>query len=90
MSRFFVMPLLVIEQVHCLRYLGLLLGPMLVLSGTGLLIAETKTETFDSKPDWESFNNRVLPDRAPLVTHNFGYSRTTFAGTSVGEIGGEI
>ena len=90
MSRFFVMPLLVIEQAHCLRYLCLLLGPMLLLPGTGLLLAETKTETFDIKPDWESFNNRVIPDRAPLVRQNFGYSRTTFAGTSVGEIGGEI
>lgn len=90
MNRCFVMQPLVIERVDCSMYRCLLFGLVLGPLCTGLLIAETKTESFDSDPNWESFNNRVVPDRAPLVTQNFGYSRTKFAGTSVGEIGGEV
>ena len=84
------MKTLVIDRIH--RPLGrcLLLGLTLVSLSTGWLLAEIKTESFDSDPNWESFNNRMVPKRVPFVRQNFGYSRTKFAATSLGEIGGEV
>jgi hypothetical protein len=47
-----------------------------------------KTESFDQDPGWEGHNNRIVPERAPTVTQDFGYSKTNFAGTAAGELGG--
>jgi hypothetical protein len=49
-----------------------------------------KHESFDKDPGWEGFNNRVVPKRAQMVTQDFGYSKTHFAGEKTGEIGGVI
>jgi hypothetical protein len=49
-----------------------------------------KTESFDKDPAWEGHNNRIVPERAPKVTQDFGYSKTNFAGKAAGELGGKI
>jgi hypothetical protein len=49
-----------------------------------------KTESFDKDPGWEGHNNRIVPERAPTVTQDFGYSKTNFAGKAAGEMGGRI
>jgi hypothetical protein len=49
-----------------------------------------KTETFDKDPGWEGHNNRIVPERAPIVTQDFGYSKTHFARKAAGELGGKI
>src|SRR6478735_1664894 len=49
-----------------------------------------KTERFDKDPGWEAHNNRIVPERVPTVTQDFGYSKTNFAGKGVGELGGRI
>lgn len=49
-----------------------------------------KTESFDKDPGWEGHNNRIIPERAPTVTQDFGYSKTNFAGKATGELGGQV
>jgi hypothetical protein len=49
-----------------------------------------KTESFDKDPGWEGHNNRIVPERVPTVTQDFGYSKTNFAGKVAGELGGQI
>ncbi len=49
-----------------------------------------KTESFDKDPGWEGHNNRVVPERVPTVTQDFGYSKTNFAGKAAGELGGQV
>ncbi|HEY1381897.1 MAG TPA: hypothetical protein VGF55_34170 [Gemmataceae bacterium] len=49
-----------------------------------------KTESFDADPGWEGHNNRIVPQRVPTVTQDFGYSPTNFAGTEKGELGGHV
>ena len=49
-----------------------------------------KTESFDQDPGWEGHNNRIVPERVPTVTQDFGYSKTNFAGKAAGELGGGI
>jgi hypothetical protein len=49
-----------------------------------------KIEQFDHDPGWEGFNNRNAPKEARTVEQDFGYSKTQFASTSPGEIGGSI
>jgi hypothetical protein len=49
-----------------------------------------KTESFDKDPGWEGHNNRIVPERAPTVTQDFGYSKTNFAAKAAGELGGQV
>src|SRR2546421_7309424 len=49
-----------------------------------------KAESFDKDPGWEGHNNRIVPERVPTVTQDFGYSQTNFAGTAAGELGGQV
>ena len=49
-----------------------------------------KIEHFDRDPGWEGHNNRIVPPRVRLVTQDFGYSPTHFAGQGAGEMGGRI
>jgi len=49
-----------------------------------------KTEHFDRDPNWQGFNNHIVLKQVPNVTQNFGYSPTTFAGDTKGEIGGRV
>ena|ERR1051325_3694958 len=52
--------------------------------------AALRSEAFDHDPGWEGRNNRIVPESVPLVTQNFGYSETHFAGKAAGEIGGTV
>src|SRR4249919_2582168 len=49
-----------------------------------------KREDFDKDPNWEGFNNRVVPKRQKIVTQDFGYSTTNHAGRASGEMGGAV
>lgn len=49
-----------------------------------------KTEHFDKDPDWEGFNNRVVPSKHRQTTEDFGYSLTNFASKEKGELGGLV
>jgi hypothetical protein len=49
-----------------------------------------RSESFDKDPGWEGLNNRVVPEKLPVVTQDFGYSATNFAGKEKGELGGRI
>jgi hypothetical protein len=52
--------------------------------------AVLKSESFDKDPGWDGHNNRIVPERIPTVTQDFGYSKTNFAGKTAGELGGQI
>lgn len=49
-----------------------------------------KHENFDKDPNWEGFNNRVVPKRQKIVRQDFGYSPTNHAGRASGEMGGAV
>ena len=49
-----------------------------------------KSERFDADPGWEGHNNRIVPQRRPTVTQDFGYSPTSIAGRAAGELGGIV
>ncbi len=49
-----------------------------------------KSESFDHDPGWEGYNNHNAPKDARVVKQDFGYSKTQFASTNAGEIGGRI
>jgi hypothetical protein len=53
-------------------------------------ISGIKSESFDRDPNWDGFNNRQAPGKLPVVTQDFGYSQTHFAGNVGGELGGQI
>jgi hypothetical protein len=64
-----------------------------VISSAGAFEAsETalKREDFDKDPDWEGFNNRVMPKRRLIVEQDFGSSKTNHAGRAPGEMGGAV
>jgi hypothetical protein len=46
-----------------------------------------KNESFDKDPGWEGHNNRIVPERVPTMTQDFGYCKTNFAGKAAGELG---
>lgn len=49
-----------------------------------------KRESFDKDPGWEGVNNRLVPEKMPTITQNFGYSATRFAAKEKGEVGGTL
>src|SRR6185369_15676959 len=49
-----------------------------------------KRENFDKDPNWEGFNNRVVPKRPKNVKQDFGNSPTNHAGRAPGELGGAV
>src|SRR4051794_6668984 len=49
-----------------------------------------KTQDFDTDPGWEGSRNLATPGRVPMVTQDFGYSESNFAGRAKGEIGGSV
>jgi hypothetical protein len=49
-----------------------------------------KSESFDRDPGWEGRNNRLVPKELPTVRQDFGYSRTQFASSKPGELGGLV
>jgi len=67
----------------------------LALSATGGADDQPKetslqAESFEKDPGWEGHNNRIVPERVPTVTQDFGYSHTSFASTAAGELGGRV
>ncbi len=52
--------------------------------------AGLKRERFDTDPNWEGFNNRVVPTQRLIVKQDFGYSPTSHAGRAPGEMGGAV
>jgi hypothetical protein len=82
-----------------LRYLVLPIAAMLLIASIvavtaadnrGASKSALKSESFDRDPGWESYNNRVVPDRYPLVTQDFGFCTSNNAGKSPGEMGGRV
>src|SRR4051812_11130329 len=49
-----------------------------------------KSASFQTDPGWDSRNNRQVPAVLPKVTQDFGRSRTSFASTANGEVGGTV
>src|SRR4029078_1368563 len=49
-----------------------------------------KRENFDKDPNWEGFNNRVVPKHRKIVNQDFGYSPTNHAGRASGELRGKV
>jgi hypothetical protein len=49
-----------------------------------------RTQNFDSDPNWDGENNRLVPSSCPSTSQNFGASATNWAGTSPGEVGGVV
>ena len=50
----------------------------------------TRTQTFDTNPNWDGRNNRSSTPPLRTVTQNFGYKATANAGGAPGEVGGLI
>lgn len=61
----------------------------LALAGIGLA-AELRSETFDRDPGWDEYNNRIEITDARTAVQDYGYSRTNFASTLTGEVGGLV
>src|SRR4051812_41705461 len=61
-----------------------------VATATPALAETLKTEHFDRDPGWEGKNNRVVPTKKLIVRQDFGYSVTTHASATAGEIGGRV
>lgn len=53
-------------------------------------VPAVKTETFERDPNWEGHNNRITPKQTLIVKQDFGYSATSHAGKTPGEVGGRI
>ena len=47
-------------------------------------------EGFDDDPGWIGINNRATEPECRVINQNFGYSDSSFAASSIGEIGGHI
>jgi hypothetical protein len=62
----------------------------LVAASTLAAADQFKTEHFDRDPDWEGYNNHIVPKKPLLVKQDFGYSATNHAGKAAGEMGGVI
>lgn len=67
-----------------------LAATLLAVAATGAGLGRLRKVSFDSDPAWEGFNNRVVPRAAPIITQDFGFSETRFAGAEPGEIGGQV
>ena len=88
-------PLLHSSKTMLVRCLASLLTLGCVSSDTlakaeEIRLPSLKSESFDHDPGWEGYNNHVLPKRVQMVKQDFGYSLTSFAGKSKGELGGSI
>ncbi len=62
---------------------------IVLICAAGAFAAE-RVQRFDADPAWDGVNNRIVPKEYPTIVQDFGYSKTTFAGKSAGEMGGEV
>jgi hypothetical protein len=67
-------------------FVTILIGSIATTYGVDPPTTTLKTETFDRDPGWDGFNNRLVPEVAPKVTQDFGYSDTSFASKAHGEL----
>lgn len=67
-----------------------LLGLPLLLQADPPTELVLKTESFDRDPGWEGMRNRLRPKEPAIVTQDFGWSKSNFAGNAPGEMGGRI
>lgn len=70
--------------------LALVLGGLLAAAEPPKVAPTVKSQRFDTDPGWEGHNNRIVPQRRPTVTQDFGYSTTNIAGRAAGELGGLV
>jgi hypothetical protein len=70
------------------------LGAILCLMTLGWLRAQDPLkqihEDFSTDPGWEGWQNRVVGEKNPTITQDFGWSPTKHASKQPGEIGGRI
>jgi hypothetical protein len=62
----------------------------LLLAGLSCVFAEERTQNFDRDPGWEGHNNRATSPAPRTIRQDFGYSNTSHAGGTAGEMGGFI
>ena len=51
---------------------------------------DLKSESVDHDPNWEASNNRLVTISGATISQDFGYSETSFATQTKGEIGGRV
>jgi hypothetical protein len=79
------------RRILCLIVVGAAVAaPILLASADVANTTARKHESFDKDPNWEGFNNRVVPKKKVIVQQDFGYSATDYAGQASGEMGGAI
>ncbi len=75
-----------------LTAIGLFVAALVLASAAGRADGQgqpkVKAECLEKDPGWEGHNNHIVPERRPTVVQDFGYSKTTFAGQTAGELGG--
>jgi hypothetical protein len=78
------------------RTLSALLLPALLLtaSASAALAPDdppgVKSQNFDQDPQWEGFRNVLLPREPPTTVQDFGWSPTSHASETAGEVGGLV
>ena len=78
------------QRVHHLLLLMALAAIVTLARGADPAKPGTKSESFDRDPDWEAYNNRIVPKKAATIVQDFGYSKTDHAAKAPGEIGGQV
>ena len=78
------------RRAHHLLVLAAVAATLLPANGVEPPKPGMKTESFDRDPNWEAYNNRVVPKNPKTVVQDFGYSKTAYAGKAPGEVGGQI
>jgi len=72
-------------------YFALLLSACVVAGKATKEPKEMARQDFSQDPDWDAYNNRILPDAAMITRQQFGWSQTNHAGGKTkGEIGGRV
>ena len=69
---------------------GSILGANDVFCADNASQTTIRSQSFDRDPGWDAKNNRIVPKEYPTIEQNFGYSKTSFASRSPGEMGGLI
>lgn len=80
------------SSVHFLLTIRRTFSAVVALCSVAAFSGETvqRFESFDTDPKWEGFNNRIVGVDMPTINQDFGYSRTTHASNTPGEIGGRM
>ncbi len=79
----------IVLPVAAMLLIGSIVG-VTTADNRGASKSALKSESFDRDPGWESYNSRVAPDHNPMVTQDFGFRTSNYAGKSPGEMGGRV